>query len=281
MFRHTCRVGWRRTDGETSADWRRHAHTHVGRQQLQSAGAEAIHVAMLRCQFRWALGNLRRFSMDILGQTGRVTRPTQAAHARHDCQRHAQDVGPHQAQRLPSSLRKTRRVGSCSRASCSSWTLPLPAGGGTAGQVGSPGGRRSCCAGKEKLLSGELGEDAEEDYAKAATQITGRNWAGRETPLTATQEEVGKVQGIQECKRPKPQDTATTPTGSLGAHQFGEGSAGSTARILLLTNCGNLCRWLNGVWKARNARYQEPVRIALGQISDLHTSMSGSQGRRP
>lgn len=74
MLRRMCRVGWHKAKDESSGDWRRR-HTRAARQQLLEAGAEDIATAMLRRQFRWILGNLRRFASDTLGQTRRTSRP--------------------------------------------------------------------------------------------------------------------------------------------------------------------------------------------------------------
>lgn len=125
MLRRMCRVGWRRAEGESFADWRRR-HTQVGRHQQQSAGAEEISVAMLRRQFRRASGSLRRFSEDILGHTGPRDRPrrlyfgSSRAFETCHCHRHAQPADPHHAQRRPSPPQTMRIVGSSSKASCCS-----------------------------------------------------------------------------------------------------------------------------------------------------------------
>lgn len=61
MLRRMCRVGWRKADGESFGD-RRRRHTDTASSQLDESGAEDVTTAMFRRQFRWVLGNLRRFA---------------------------------------------------------------------------------------------------------------------------------------------------------------------------------------------------------------------------
>lgn len=65
MLRRMCRMGWKQAD-ESFGDWRRR-HTRAARQQLDEASAEDVTTTMLRRQFRWAFGNLRRFAASIVG----------------------------------------------------------------------------------------------------------------------------------------------------------------------------------------------------------------------
>lgn len=135
---------------------------------------------------------------------------------------------------------------------------------------------------KERLLAGEAAATTGDEYVAPGMQMVGRSIAApnamddatvaRQGPQAATvTEEV-----VDAKARKRPRSTPEHWANKDIVKHTPLADDGGKARIAVATDCANMAKWVNGVWRAYNPKYHTPLAMALAGIESLRKA-----GARP